>query len=383
MTASFASDQNVNMEGLSATAKRMIAVRDAVLAEWERRVRATLPQAGALRHPILIDTLPSFYDNLAQAISAGYPRASVADGSSVATEHGGERARLTAYDLNSLIGEYQQFRWAVVQVLQREGIVLSHDEQAAMNAAIDAGIKEAATGFTMVHAALRERFVATLTHDMRNPLAVAVTALELCQVSADPEQVKSATLKALQHLRRMDDMIDELLNSMACAGGQSVHIQPTEFDIRELIDEVQADAVAMHGARVVVDGEPARGWWGRAELTRALENMVSNAFKYGHPDGVVTIHTAAGHGRLMLSVHNEGEPIPAVEQECIFQMYRRAEAARRNESKGWGIGLPYVRAVAEAHGGSVTLDSGAGRGTTFIIDMPLDARPLANAPSLS
>jgi len=63
-------------------------------------------------------------------------------------------------------------------------------------------------------------------------------------------------------------------------------------------------------------------------------------------------------------------------------MYRRADAARRGDSQGWGIGLPYVRAVAESHGGSVTVDSGVDRGTTFVIDIPLDARAAGDAPTL-
>ena len=61
--------------------------------------------------------------------------------------------------------------------------------------------------------------------------------------------------------------------------------------------------------------------------------------------------------------------------ETIFQVFRRAEAAKEGNIEGWGIGLPYVRSVAESHGGSVAVDSAVSRGTTFIIDMPRDARP--------
>jgi signal transduction histidine kinase len=81
-------------------------------------------------------------------------------------------------------------------------------------------------------------------------------------------------------------------------------------------------------------------------------------------------------------VHNEGEPIPLEQIECIFQVFRRAVAAREGSKEGWGIGLPYVRNVAESHGGSVAVDSAAGRGTTFLIDVPTDARPFQDAPTL-
>lgn len=83
---------------------------------------------------------------------------------------------------------------------------------------------------------------------------------------------------------------------------------------------------------------------------------------------------------MLLSVHNEGEAIPPDQVEAVFQVFRRAQAAKDGDQQGWGIGLPYVRSVAESHGGSIDVDSSADRGTTFTIDIPLDARPFQNAP---
>jgi len=85
---------------------------------------------------------------------------------------------------------------------------------------------------------------------------------------------------------------------------------------------------------------------------------------------------------MILTVHNEGEPIPADQFESIFQVFRRADAAKEGGKDGWGIGLPYVRSVAESHGGSVAVDSAVRRGTTFTIDIPVDSRPFQDAPTL-
>ncbi|WP_462176894.1 hypothetical protein, partial [Acinetobacter baumannii] len=82
----------------------MLALREVVFAEWETRVRERIVQARTVQHPILIDTLPVFYDNIAQSISPSYPRTSGVDGTTVAAEHGGERARVTSYDHAALIG---------------------------------------------------------------------------------------------------------------------------------------------------------------------------------------------------------------------------------------------------------------------------------------
>jgi signal transduction histidine kinase len=361
----------------------MLALRERVFETWSRRVREQVPQACALQQPILIDTLPVFYDNIAQSISPDYPRTSAIDGTTVAAEHGGERARITAYDHAALIEEYQLLRWAVLEVLHGDGVALDHAEIHAIHASIDAGIQQAVEAFSLVHSGFRERFAAALAHDLRNPLAATVTALELILLSDDPVRIRTAAAKALSNTQRMGGMIDELLDTMAFHGGRSIELAVEPVDIHEVAKEVLADAVATHGARFDLEGGPLQGWWDRAAMKRAAENLVTNAVKYGSADTPITIRTDEIYGRLVLTVHNEGDPIPPQEQECIFQMYRRAESARRDAKQGWGIGLPYVRAVAESHGGSIGLDSSAERGTTFVVDIPLDARAHQNAGTLA
>lgn len=84
----------------------------------------------------------------------------------------------------------------------------------------------------------------------------------------------------------------------------------------------------------------------------------------------------------MLSVHDEGASIPPDQIESVFQVFRRAAAAKQNPAQGWGSGLPHVRSVAESHGGSIGVDSAPERGTTFTIDILLDMRPFLDAPVL-
>lgn len=361
--------------------QRMLALRDAVFQLWETRVRERIPPARALQHPILMDTLPAFYQNLVDSVDPDKSRILAVDGTTMAAEHGGERARITAYSHAALIEEYQVFRWAVFTVLHQAGVVIDPVQTHAINGSIDAGIQEAVEGFSLVHSGFRERFAAALTHDLRGPLAAAAMGLELILVSGDPEKTRTVATKALANLRRMDNMIEELLHTMAFHGGETLQLTLEHVDIEDVIRDVQADAALMHGPRFTVTGQAVAGYWDRAALKRALENLVGNAVKYGAAGTSVTIDSAQSHGRLKLSVHNEGPPIPPDEQECIFQMYRRAEAARRNLQPGWGIGLPYVRAVAESHGGSIGLDTTVERGTTFLIDIPLNGA-LVDAPTL-
>jgi len=378
-----ASDQNLDPGDLSPISQRMLELREVVFAEWEKRVRASVKEAGALSHPVLINTFPAMYDNIAEALTPGYPRSSAAVATpSVAMEHGGERARLTSYEAPAIICEYQLLRSSIIDILKQHGVPVSDDAMQTINSSIDAAIRGAVTSFTLAQSAFREQFVATLAHDLRNPLAAASAAAQLIPHLKDFEKIDRFALKITDNLSRIDQMIQDLLDTVMCHHGERLTLHPSHFDIAELAKEVSEQASVVHGPRFEVAGTSVKGWWGRDAIKRALENLISNAVKYGAPDAPVRIAFQEYHERMLLSVHNLGNPIPPDQVESMFQVFRRAKAAREGNQQGWGIGLPFVRSVAESHGGSIDVDSAEGRGTTVSIDIPLDARPFQNAATL-
>ncbi|WP_151637449.1 sensor histidine kinase [Noviherbaspirillum aerium] len=379
----FASDQQLDDDKLSANARRMLALREAVLQEWGQRLRATVKEAEHLPHPIMINTFPGLYDNIAEAITPGYARSPETETNTVASEHGGERARLTNYNAQAVVSEYQLLRWTIFDVLREHGVQLNSDEFAIINASIDNSIRDAVNAFALAQSALRERFVAALTHDLRNPLATAVAAADLIKHSTDPEKMKSLADRILSNLSRMDGMIQNLLDAIVFQTGERLRLRIEPFDMLELTREVAEQFASIHGALFEVDGSPVNGHWDREAVRRCIENLANNAVKYGTPGSPVRFSVTALHGRAVVSVHNEGPAIPPDQMESVFQVFRRAVSAKEGGSRGWGIGLPYVRGVVESHGGSVGVDSTAQRGTTFIIDMPVDARPFQHAPTLA
>ncbi|MDF3035186.1 MAG: histidine kinase, partial [Paucimonas sp.] len=337
---------------------------------------------GTLPHPILINTLPALYHNLVEALTPDYPRTSVAAVTpSVAAEHGGERARLTSFQAQSVITEYQLLRSTIIDVLKWNNVSISDEEMQIISSTIDACIREAATAFTLVQAAFQERFVATLAHDLRNPLAVIGMMAQLIPQTNDAEKANGYARKIAENVGRADRMIQELLDTMIFQQGERLQFNPTLFNIEEVVEEVCEQSAAVYGPRFETAGTSIMGWWGRDAVKRALENMISNAVKDGAPETPIRIAFVEYHGRIELSVHNEGTPIPPEQVESVFQVFRRAKAAKEGDKKGWGIGLPYIRSVAESHGGSVDIDSSDNRGTTVTIDIPLDSRPFGNVPT--
>lgn len=367
----FASDQNKGAPALSAKSHRVLGLRAQVFAEWEERVRRQVKGAALILQPILINTLPVFYDNLAESLTPDYPRALATSNSSVAAAHGGERARMTGYGADQVIHEYQLFRETLIAVADSAGVRFDAADLAVIHASIDTAVRESVQHFVQMQDGFRQKVAASLTHDMRTPLSIISTAAQLLALSSASDKQKDMARKIGANVRRLDEMTRDLLDVLSFHKGQKLPLSLEQFDMLELASSVAAGVNAGGEAQCTLAGAPVTGWWCRNSMRRALENLVGNAVKYG-ADQPVAIQVGEMSGRLMVSVHNAGRPIPPEQSQRIFAYLRRDNEGASN---GWGIGLPFVQNVAESHGGSVALDSSAAGGTTFLMDVPVDCRP--------
>lgn len=350
-------------------------LREPVFDAWLAAVRARVGKAGGVPTPVLVDTLPAFYEHLAALISGA---ASTWVRSTIATEHGGERARLTYFDAEAVIHEFQLFRAVVFEVWAARGIELSRDESGLVNSAVDEAIRDSVTGFVMIQTKFREQFFSALAHDMRTPLGTATMALGLLGRREQDGRARELLAVIERQHSLLAQMITDVLDMtvMNAEGGAQLAFAP--LDVHSLVDRVVADAALASGRAISHDGGPLEAVWCASAIRRAVENLINNAIKYSFRDTPIQVRTAAFGGRVIVSVSNLGPPIPEDQVEAIFQLFRRAERARNSAAGGWGIGLPYVRSVAERHCGSIGVDSGAS-GTRFTLDLPADPRTLVAA----
>ena len=219
---------------------------------------------------------------------------------------------------------------------------------------------------------LQEQLCSILTHDLRTPLTAAKVAVGLIERrSKDPDMVNALTTRVLKNIDRIDHMITDFLDAQRIKSKQGLVLNRINCDLQSVVKNAIDELNIIHGDRfsLKVSGN-MNGFWCPAGLQRLVENLCSNGVKYGYANTPVTICLIGNEKEIELSVHNFGDPISSEDQAGLFQYLHRTEAAQKNGTKGWGIGLIIVRGITEAHGGRVTVNSSRDLGTTFIVTLP-------------
>ena len=357
----------------------LVGAKQEILDLFVDAVRDAFPGGYRVARPLVIDTLPAFITSLALALSPHSSRQVATEGSTAAMTHGEERAVLTGYTLDDLIHEYQVLRKIIFDTLLAR-TALSPQAVGVINDSIDLAIREATQTFVHAYDELRGRVAATLTHDLRGPLGAAYNYVQLLRSAGGSEEARERFCSgAMRNLGRVRQMIDDLLDHSRASTGESLQLRFEPLELRGLIDEVVSDLRATHGDRYVLESPGAiDGVWSPDALKRAVFNLAENATKYGDPDSRVTITLAQIDGSVSISVHNRGAPIPAEERRWLFQAFRRGSSDRASMKPGWGLGLTAVKEIAEAHGGSIMVESTAEEGTTFTLHVFRDAREFAS-----
>ena len=240
----------------------------------------------------------------------------------------------------------------------------------------------------------KDEFLATLSHELRNPLAPLRNALELLRL-AGPEDTRSKPLhemmaRQLNHLVRL---VDDLLEISRISRGAfqlrrervllETVVQSAVETSEPLVREARhALEIALPQAPVWLEGDPVR-------LSQILANLLNNAARYTPPGGRIALRAAVTRENVEIAVEDNGKGIAATDLAELFVMFRRSADSRRRNDGGLGVGLALSRRLAEMHGGTVLAHSeGPGKGSRFVVRLPLAPftaceRGLAQAPSCS
>jgi len=223
----------------------------------------------------------------------------------------------------------------------------------------------------------REQFVSMLTHDLRNPLSAARASAQMIPKNfKNPERVSILVNRIVNSIVRADRMLTNLLDANRIKSGEKLPLEIQETGLHAMLTEVVEEMTSIHGNRFVLDSEPVvKGYWSRDGLRRVIENLANNAVKYGFPNTPITLKAREKDETIQIDVHNEGHFLDMKERENLFKAFHRGSNDRHPKSRGWGLGLTLVRGITESHGGHVEIDSAPGKGVTFKVILPRDARP--------
>ncbi|MBW4459486.1 MAG: HAMP domain-containing histidine kinase [Nodosilinea sp. WJT8-NPBG4] len=346
-----------------------------ILEIWETRTRDELSASIHQNSLALQNSLPLYLNHLADAISDQADKTSAQiettklKSTYVGKQHGHERAGYADYTLSQLILEYQILRQVIFQVLEEES-PLGVRERDIIIGSIEQAVNDAATQFSHTLRDIQEMFMVTLTHDLRGPVNIVKMGTQLILRRFERGDAHlDITVRMISAIDRMDAMIQNLLDASRLRAGQSIKLEFEECNLAQLLKDVVEDLNFTYGDRfVVVSDSSITSNCSRKQIRRVIENLASNAVKYGDPDTPITVKLYECDNHIHLAVHNQGPPIPSDTQSILFQQFRRTPAAE--DKTGWGLGLFLAKNIVEAHEGTIEIESAEGKGTTFIVKLP-------------
>jgi signal transduction histidine kinase len=220
----------------------------------------------------------------------------------------------------------------------------------------------------------QKQFIQDASHELRTPIAIAQTNIEVTEMA---KKVTASDYKRLmkglkQNLERMIQLADQLL---LLADTRQEQVNWQVIDMKSVINEVASEVdtrIAAAGIslelelasdEVVVRGDSLR-------LKQAVSNLIDNAIRYNRSGGWVKVSTRSEESRLVVQVQDNGIGISSADRPHIFDRFYRVDKSRTRSQGGSGLGLAIVKKIVEDHGGTISVESALGKGSTFQIILP-------------
>src|SRR5512134_1187846 len=259
---------------------------------------------------------------------------------------------------------------------RRLAVPISGDEMARLALTVNGMLARLEQSFASLH-----RFTADASHELKTPLMVLRAGVERALVHPGvPPEILQSLDETLAQINQMSEMVENLL-TLARADEGRAPLAVEESDLRELLGDVAETAgmlgesagitvradIPEHRVLLAVD---------RHRIREMLLNLVTNAIKYTPQGGTVGLGLEEDDGAVVITVRDSGIGIAPGDLPHIFERFWRADPARSRtgDRPGTGLGLAITKWIAEAHGGTITVQSRPGRGTVFVVRLPKSPR---------
>lgn len=219
---------------------------------------------------------------------------------------------------------------------------------------------------------MRKQLTTDVAHELRTPLSNVATHLE-AMIEEVWEPTPERLIGCYEEIERLTSLVSDL-ERLKQVESDSLTLQKTEMDLQELTRKVVANFEAelknkelicrIEGISVVVRADENR-------MLQVVTNLLSNAVKYSQPGGNICLRTEKNSNIAVLTVEDEGIGIPQEELPYIFERFYRTDKSRNRKTGGAGIGLTVAKAIVDAHGGVIEADSEEGKGSRFVVALPI------------
>lgn len=353
--------------------------RDPLLAQWRDQV-CRLPSAKDLDEPTLTDHIPRLLDELATALKSHaeetIPEA-LAHGSPPA--HGLQRLE-DGFDITEVVAEYNILRGCVHDLADANALNLQgrpfHIVNRVLDEAIGLAVRTFATERALETQRRREEYLAFVAHDLRTPLNAIGLAVRVLELKHPPSSTSADTAQMIHSLRRNTQQLETLVARVLEENAHletevGIKLERRFFDLWPLVEALTQDLhpVAGTASTQILNRIPGDlvVYADAALVKRVFQNLIANAIRYT-PRGRVIIEAQdlGDEGGVECTVADDGAGIPESFVEKIFE---KGETDP-DTAGGTGLGLSIVKTFIEAHGGTVTVESKLGDGSTFRFTLP-------------
>lgn len=362
------------METARECARLITESRETIISEWENEVRKEIIGAGMSDSVALRDHLPELLDDIAAIFEE-----KEAEGFNHKTDkyertfeknkvHGQLRAATENYSIDQVILEYFILHRIITEKLQNQDL-LTINIGNLLKYILERTVMQASAAFSISIQEMQDKLIGTLAHDIRNPLTTALSGTEL--LLNDPVQNERIISLIRRSLIRSIKLTEGLLDSISTKAGQGMMMNFTKGDYALVVKETCEESFDIYTKIVSCDiaQEPVDGTMDQVAIRRMLDNLISNAIKYGDAKSGVKVMLHATDDQVILQVHNQGNPIPPDQKNSIFEFLDISAEEIPRGKKSWGMGLTLVKLIADAHEGTVDVTSHEQEGTTFAVTL--------------
>ena len=368
--------------------------RAQIISQWETFAKTLMPAADYMSPLALRNHITDILDFVAEDIESSQTKSEQKSKSlgkkpkeskdSAAETHAALR-EAGGFSLDQMVSEFRALRASVThlwKVRSTEATNLDIADLTRFNEAIDQVLTESVAYYSKKLDHSRDMFLGILGHDLRNPLgAIQMSAQLVLKMGTLNERQAMLISQIVASSGRTTEILDHLLDLTRARLGSGIPVIRAHMDMafvsRQLVDEMRA----MHPDRTFtleISGD-TEGEWDKPRIGQVFSNLLGNAVQYGFTDLPIGVTIKGDSEEIVLSVHNDGVPIPSDKIGRIFGSLTRGEVKNSDQprSNNLGLGLFITNEIVSAHGGKIGVTSSEKNGTTFTAHFPRSPRLVA------